>query len=443
MSAALVSLLENSLELRYALTLLDAVFSVSSCVLLTRLWFGLIYVKKLYVYVLISFLTFGSAVLSVQREADPARFGDWVLTVGLLVPFICVALLFFSKDVWKALIAALCCDAALGALKYVLLMFTGYDYLRQNSAEELLAGAFVSFLLFSVLFAITLIRKKLKKNSEAAKINAPLFVLIAVTTIVFVLSMVILGLNNTAQRRTEFFITLSNIPLFALTIGYAVKSFLKARLAQEHYEKTLSLQLEHFESMEKKNDELRMFRHDLPKKLRPLLMCVREGRNEEAQELIKSFNVELEASRPRFSTGNISFDTVLECEQQAAEKCGVSLVLAPGSVFPSHGVDPADIYTMFSNALDNAIEAAAKTAGDRSVRVSCGFRAGVVFASVENPFSGELKLSGESLKTTKDDREFHGYGLRSIKKTAGKYNGKVSFTHSEGVFTLQIELHVG
>ncbi|MBQ7637951.1 MAG: hypothetical protein IJS90_03520 [Clostridia bacterium] len=169
MAGAFIASLENSFLLRSVLILLDSAFSVLICVFLTRLWFGLEYIKKAYACILAAALTAGSAVLQILRESDPLRFGDWVLTAGLLLPFICVTLLFFSRQVWKAWIAALCCDAARGAVKYVLLMFAGYDYLRPNPAKELAAAVFVSFLLFSVLLVLTLIRKKMRRGDNSPR----------------------------------------------------------------------------------------------------------------------------------------------------------------------------------------------------------------------------------------------------------------------------------
>jgi signal transduction histidine kinase len=436
-----VSFIENNVWLHALLVLADTAFAVASCALLTRLLFGLRCTRR-YAYIVVCVLTAGGAALQTAADLRPEAFGDWVLTVSLLLPFVCAAVLFFSRGVWKALLAALCCDAARGGLKYLLLMFFGYDYKAQNPGAELLAGAAVSAFLFAVLALISLLRRADDKKGRT-RIDARLYLLIAVTAIVFILSMVLLGLNNTAQRRTEFFITLANIPLFAATIGFSVRAFLKAKLAEENYRNTLSVQLAHFENMERKNDELRMFRHDLPKKLRPLMLCVREGRTEEAEEILRSFNVELEASRPRYATGNISLDTVLECAQQAAEKQQTEIELSSGSVFPAEGIAPVDIYTIFSNALDNALEACAHTEAPRKVTVASRVNAGRVYVRVTNPFAGALRFADGLPRTTKRDSAAHGYGMRSIRKTAEKYGqNNVKCSAENGIFCLQIELTV-
>ena len=437
----LITILQSNIPLHWSVVLVDAVLAVLASVLLVRLLFKLPMRRSGWLFAAAAALTVGCASLQAARELRPENFGDWVLTLGALLPFACVTLLFFSKQVYKSWLAALCCDAARGGLKYILLMFFGYDYLKQNTAEELLADFFVTLFLFCVLGAVALLQRRNEKKPEAPRLDARLYLLIAVTATVFVCSMLLLGLNNTAERRAEFFITLLNVPLFAFTIGFAVRAVLKSKLAEQNYRNTLSMQLRHYESMEQKNDELRMFRHDLPKTLRPLTRCVQEGRTDEALELLKAFNVELEASRPRYSTGNASVDTVLECEQQTAEKQGASIELAPGSTFPASGIAAPDIYTIFSNALDNAIEAAAKTAGARRISVGTRIRADVIYIKIENPYEGRLPGAGETLKTTKPDAAAHGYGMRSIKKTAAKYGGSVWFETENGVFRLLIELH--
>ena len=66
---------------------------------------------------------------------------------------------------------------------------------------------------------------------------------------------------------------------------------------------------------------------------------------------------------------------------------------------------------------------------------------GTVYVTIRNPVAVPLKEKTGVLQTTKQDKEHHGYGLRSIRKAAGKYGeNNVSYSVENGMFTLRLYL---
>lgn len=51
-----------------------------------------------------------------------------------------------------------------------------------------------------------------------------------------------------------------------------------------------------------------------------------------------------------------------------------------------------------------------------------------------------ISLQNNNITTTKADKLFHGYGLKSIRYIAEKYHGNVEISTKGNVFTLQIVL---
>ena len=56
----------------------------------------------------------------------------------------------------------------------------------------------------------------------------------------------------------------------------------------------------------------------------------------------------------------------------------------------------------------------------------------------ENYYDTELNYQAEHFITTKRDKEFHGYGLKSIRYTVNKYDGAVSIDTKENWFDSKI-----
>ena len=143
----------------------------------------------------------------------------------------------------------------------------------------------------------------------------------------------------------------------------------------------------------------------------------------------------------RYNTGNYRLDTVLFCQQQIAEKDGITINYTFGSVFPREGIDPDDLYVIFPNALDNAIEACRKVEGERKITLRSKIIGDTVYVSIENPVSGKVTIRRGVPQTDKADKSRHGFGFRSMKRAAAKYgDDNLTVSVKDGVFTLQMAL---
>ncbi len=103
-------------------------------------------------------------------------------------------------------------------------------------------------------------------------------------------------------------------------------------------------------------------------------------------------------------------------------------------------VDPVDLYTLFGNMLDNAIEAALKVPTQkRSISLSVSQKMGAVVISEENPYEIIDNNNGHFF-TTKKDKINHGYGLRSMEIVVEKYEGAFETKADNGIFKVTIVL---
>ena len=59
--------------------------------------------------------------------------------------------------------------------------------------------------------------------------------------------------------------------------------------------------------------------------------------------------------------------------------------------------------------------------------------------NVNNFFEGHIKLNKDGLPiTTKENKDYHGFGMKSIKMIVDKYSGDVSIVIKEDIFNLNI-----
>ena len=106
-------------------------------------------------------------------------------------------------------------------------------------------------------------------------------------------------------------------------------------------------------------------------------------------------------------------------------------------------VNQFDLYSLFGNILDNAIEAADGVGGQskKLISVTVEERSGFIAISEKNYFSGKLNIADGELRTTKaDEKGLHGYGVRSIKLITQKYGGNVRVSAKDDIFTITVFL---
>lgn len=103
-------------------------------------------------------------------------------------------------------------------------------------------------------------------------------------------------------------------------------------------------------------------------------------------------------------------------------------------------MEPVDLYVMLGNALDNAAESVLKIneADKRIVTIYVGKRGKFVSIRVENSYCGEIQLKNGLPVTSKREKNYHGFGIKSIKYIVAKYGGNVTIELADGRFCLSI-----
>ena len=104
-----------------------------------------------------------------------------------------------------------------------------------------------------------------------------------------------------------------------------------------------------------------------------------------------------------------------------------------------------DLYILFGNVIDNAIEAVTKIEDveKRCIGINASTYGAMASITVENYFSGELKFDENGLPlTTKKETDYHGFGMQSVESLVNKYKGNLSIVVNRDIFRLNILLSI-
>lgn len=138
-------------------------------------------------------------------------------------------------------------------------------------------------------------------------------------------------------------------------------------------------------------------------------------------------------------TGNEIIDTLIAGRNLYCSAHNIKLtVIADASQLDF--ISPSDMCSLFGNMLENAIEAVDKIEDENKRIIDINIRpvAGQVFFCMENSYAEKPEMSNGMPISSKKDKQYHGFGMKSIKLIADKYGGSFSCCADNGVFRINI-----
>lgn len=105
------------------------------------------------------------------------------------------------------------------------------------------------------------------------------------------------------------------------------------------------------------------------------------------------------------------------------------------------GIDAISLCSLFSNTLDNAIEASLKIPDprDRSISVKARVTENGFFTyEITNAKINEISEQKGVLQSDKKEPSSHGLGLLNVKEAVEKYNGSLDISYTKDSFTVTI-----
>lgn len=169
--------------------------------------------------------------------------------------------------------------------------------------------------------------------------------------------------------------------------------------------------------------------HDIRKQLYTLGSRVPP---EELDELKKA--VDIYGSTVK--TGNETLDVLLAERSILCKGRGIQLdYMADGAKLSF--LKSGEIYSLFGNALDNAIEAVTPLEPDRRyIGLQVRVERGMLVIRMENCMDETPHFVDGLPQTTKGDARWHGFGVKSIRRIVQQHGGTLTLQAEDGMFRL-------
>ena len=201
----------------------------------------------------------------------------------------------------------------------------------------------------------------------------------------------------------------------------------------EHQQLKNEIDMQYLDLLEMKNREMQILTHDYKNHL----AAIRDMSGEQVAEYIDKMTDEIKTANTVCHSGNHTLDIIVNKYVTECYSKNIDFVFDV-KLCNLNYVESFDLVTILGNALDNALEAAEKSER-KKIHLSTKRVNTYDSVIIEN----SCGISPDSnLKTTKESKSSHGFGMKSIAKTLKNYGGDFEWEYNSDskLFTITIML---
>ncbi len=296
--------------------------------------------------------------------------------------------------------------------------------------EWLPAYFLMEFCIFPFVYAIgALIFGRIAAKNEIYKNSSSLLNVLSVVMIISCL-----GLNRISGNDAKSYYAIA-MCLFALIVQIATHKSLALREENKIITQLIMEERKRYNQSKANIELINIKAHDLKNKLNSM-----QGKL--TPEEIADIRKTVEIYDRNIETGSEILDTIFTERSSKCQENDIQIsCLGDGSQFSF--MSTMDVYALFSNALDNAIESVLKIPEKekRIVSMVIENHGGYISTIITNYYEGVIKEKDGLPVTTKEgEYGYHGFGMKSMKLIVEKYGGVLNYTTEGGKFNLNILL---
>ncbi len=399
---------------------------------------------------------FGSTMLTSDWWSSTFYFSQLCAFVGLLILYVALVMVCYDISVWNALF---CCTAgytvqnlASGLHGFVMILcgLAGVAVEPSSSGivteNHIIAGMSLvatSLAVISVSYVLY-IRPVARSGLKEVEDHTMLVAVIAVVMFEMAFDLVNKGLSNpissgSAQELPPLFLIVLKVThlatcLLVLFMQHEMLYSKRLQLDRVAIERMAQDQRHQYETSRMSIEAINMRCHDIRHQIQSLGAAWQIS-----QETLEELAREVDVYDSAVKTGNDALDVILTEKHLICQRERITLsCIADGKSIQF--IKPADLYALFGNALDNAIEAVRAVPRQDKWSISLMVRRSGDMASihVENYFAGSIGFKDGMPLTTKEDGRPHGYGMKSMRMMAERYGGTLTCRTQDDIFHLNI-----
>ncbi|MGN0631904.1 MAG: sensor histidine kinase [Ruminococcus sp.] len=310
-----------------------------------------------------------------------------------------------------------------------------------DSGELKTSMYLLSILIVLILYFLLdmIVRRKQEKLTFDNKLLSS-YEVISFLIIVVLQIIIIFGLASVfPDEQLNTFLGIFSVGFCVLNFGLY---FMFTRLADarriEHENQLMKqqseMQLKAYEGLsEQYNESLRIV-HDMRKHIRSLDTLIENSSNKAAEEYQQTLYAELNRFYPNFRNDNQMLSVIINNEIAKAKRLGIEMQINIEKI-DLNFISAIDMTTIFSNLIDNAIEACTEVLDKKCIKISMMQQMNFITVNIRNPYS-RIDRTDDSFRSTKEGH--FGIGLENVRKAIKTYNGTLNIKTNDGIFAVTV-----
>lgn len=385
----------------------------------------------------------GSAILLISAYFINSIYVEQsygILFLAYWAYYIVASMLFVWLGTASTLSAAAYCTACACAMQHV--AFDVYLIYRSFGGDSILSMLLIYIIIYGLFYK--LFAGKLTNYGEFVVSREALFPIVTIILLVWLLSLLessgLPGFEAGTGQRIIYRIIDALCCFYVLWVQINQKEKLSLQRELDGINNAWLQQKKQYRVTSENIDSINRKCHDLKHQIRALRQMTDE---QEKEEFFNEIENAIMIYDTALKTGNKALDTVLMEKGLFCKNHNIAWsCMADGSKLDFMRLE--DIYAIFGNALDNAIAAvlALKDPKKRVISVKIITQQSLLVIQIQNYYDNKLHFEDGLPITTKKNKRDHGYGMKSIRYTAEKYNGTITVKTEENIFMLQVLIPV-
>lgn len=215
---------------------------------------------------------------------------------------------------------------------------------------------------------------------------------------------------------------------------------IKEKSEENLLKEKVDMQYNYYLNLQETQNKVKRLYHDMSNHM----MCIKNmsSEKEDVNKYIDEVSKELNGIKEIYNTGNMILDIVLNEKQVDCNENNINL-FCDINFSKCNFIEMIDVCSIFSNILDNAIEACNKIKNDaKYIKIRGTFVKSYYVIRCENSKVNRVKIKNYRIISSKKDKFIHGIGLKSVKSSLKKYDGELEIEDFEDKFLVQIYIPI-
>lgn len=389
----------------------------------TLLQFALSFLEKPYINlgaflicnILLCFLLFNSSILQ-------SIFNSLILSTAMLITELCVyytSTLFFDTSVLEATTNenVLWIHTACSKLLYFFVALIIAKISTEESRRTF--GALRDSLLFLLPLASIFVLDGVLIITTSVEVSQGIYTIIVVATILLLFSNIIVFWVHESMIKTQ-------------------KENTEHKLSKQKAE----IDTEYYSILQNQYENSNIIIHDIKRHLLSVKELANHNDCNGISKYIDDLYGEYDIKHLRKYSNHKLINAIVNRYMAMCNEFGIDFYCDVRNIDFSF-ISDANLTSILDNLLENAVEAA-KHSTNKTIELTIKeTNTNFVVIHLENSCATAPKKSGGELKTTKTNKDIHGFGIKSIKRIVKEYKGSIdySFNNETMIFTFTVVLN--